>query len=136
MVAFQPKVKKVLTRPTFKLVVDVPTFIRAEDAMFVGTVRKRRDGTAPDKEPPTLLNCTNLETGEQGQIILNTIVKQTLEEEYPSAAYVGKCFQITKQKRKEGKQYDPFNIVEIEDPAEGNEKSRVAPIGGTQHARR
>lgn len=132
--AFEPKTKKVLTRSAFKLIVDEPMYIRIEGAMFVGKERIGRDGKKSDKEPPTVMNVTNLATGEEGVLIANTVIKSTLDEEYPSNAYVGKCFGITKQKRKEGKQYDPFNIVEIEDPADAP-APRSAPhqvgMGGT-----
>lgn len=114
--AFQAKVVKTLTRPTFKSVVDVPLYLKITEASFIGKERVGRDGKKSDKEPPTVYNVVNLESGEEGQLIGNTVIKSTLEEEYPNNAYVGKCFAITKQKRKEGKQYDPFSIVEIEDP--------------------
>jgi len=133
---FQPKTKRVLTLPTFKLVVDAALYVRIDTAMAVGTVRVGRDGKKPDKEPPTVMTVTNLESGEQGQLIANTVVKTTLDEEYPSGAYVGKCFSITKQKRKEGKSYDPFSIVEIEDPAVADKPAPVADIKTGTHTRK
>jgi hypothetical protein len=109
------KVKKVLTLPLFKLVVDTPSYFKITAAMYIGKDMKQKEGDKK-KEPATLANVTNLETGEAGQFIVNAVVKSVLTEEYPADAYVGKCFAITKQKRKEGKSYDPFNVVEIDDP--------------------
>jgi hypothetical protein len=110
------KTKKVLTLPLFKLVVDTPSHFKITGPMYIGKDMKQKEGDKK-KEPATLANVTNLETGEAGQFIVNAVVKSVLTDEYPNDAYVGKCFAITKQKRKEGKSYDPFNVVEIEDPS-------------------
>ena len=131
---FEPKTKKVLTRPTFKTVVDVPLYVKIQDKMFIGKERVGRDGKKSDKAPPTVINVMNLETGELGQVLANTILKQTLEEEYPNDGYVNLCFAITKQKRKEGKQYDPFNILEIEDPTETKTETPKV-VNATPHRR-
>jgi hypothetical protein len=61
-----------------------------------------------------VLNCTNLETGEVCQIIASAIIRSTLEENYPSNAYVGKGFAITKRGRQPGKQYNKFEILELD----------------------
>jgi hypothetical protein len=115
---FTPVRKKLLTRPVLKWVVDKPNYIKIETAMHIGKDIKSRTPVdeAKKKEPATLCNVTNLETGEPAQIILNAVLKSVLIEEYPNDSYVGKCFAVTKQSRQPGKQYDPFNIEEIEDP--------------------
>jgi len=119
-----------------KYVVDVATCVKIEAASHIGKEMKPgADGKT--KEPATLCNVIDLKTGEPAQIILNAVVKSVLAEEYPSDAYVGLCFAITKRARVQGKSYDPFSIEEIEDPAAAvsagvaeNHPAHVANIGG------
>ena len=119
MTEFTPKRKKLLTRPVLKYVVDATVFVKIEEKMHIGKEMKKKAGDEKAKEPATLCNVIDLKTGEPAQIILNAVVKSVLTEEYPDDTYVGKCFSITKQARVQGKQYDPFNIEEIEDPNGG-----------------
>ena len=120
MVDFVPKRKKLLTRPVLKWEVDKPKYLKIEAAMHIGKDIKSRNAKEDDKkkEPATIVDVTDLQTGEPAQIIVNAVLKSVLTDEYPNDAYVGKCFSITKQARQQGKQYDPFKIEEIEDPAE------------------
>ena len=88
--------------------------------MYVGKEIKKGRGAAPsdqNKEPATLLEVTDLSTGEIAQIVTNEVLKSTLRDEYPQDTYVGKCFSITKKGREAGKQYNKFSIEEIEDPS-------------------
>lgn len=113
------KRKKAITLPTFKFIVDVPLFVKILEPMHEGAVRLGRGKVAdPDKKPPTLARVINLETGEEGQVILASVLKTELDEAYPNGTYVGLGFEMCKQKRKEGKQYDPYSLAEIELPAE------------------
>jgi len=131
MTEFVAKRKKLLTRPVFKWVVGMTLYCKIENAMHIGKEIKARnaDPDAKKKEPATLCNVINLATGEPGQIIANTIIKSTLDEEYPNDSYVGLCFSITKQARQEGKQYDKFAIEEIEDPTVDTGKGESQTIG-------
>lgn len=113
---FTPKRKKLLTRPILKFVKDEPRYIKFEGKIYVGKEMKPRAGEEKKKEPAHLADVTDLETGEPAQIIVNAVPMSVLMENYPSDAYVGKCFAITRQSRKEGKSYDPFSVEEIEDP--------------------
>lgn len=118
MAEFQPKRKRLLTRPVLKYVVDVPNYVLIESAAHIGKEMKPgADGKK--KEPATLCNVIDLKTGEPAQLILNAVVKSVLAEEYPNDSYVGLCFSITKQARVTGKSYDPFSIEEIENPNAG-----------------
>lgn len=114
------EVKKKLTLPTFKFVVDSPFY-----ALFLGPIHRgtqrgkpklRADGTP--EEPPMLAHVVNMETGEHGQIMVAEIIKTEITENFPKDGYVGHGFAITKQKRKEGKRYDPYNIDEVDVPEE------------------
>jgi hypothetical protein len=127
MAEFTPKRKKLLTRPVFKLEIDKVRYFKIESPMHIGKDIKSRTPVdeSKKKEPATLCDVTDLTNGELGQLIANTIIKGTLEENYPNESYVGLCFSIMKQKRQEGKQYDKFAIEEIEDPTE--EKKEETP---------
>jgi hypothetical protein len=57
---------------------------------------------------------TNLETGEEMQIIANEVLKSSLEDAYPDASYVGKSFEIVRKPIQKGKKYVTFTITEIE----------------------
>jgi hypothetical protein len=115
--AFTPKTVKVLTRPLLKFAADVPHHVLIQGAMYVGKEMKAAAGEKK-KEPATLCDAIDLETGEMVQMIVNAVVKSVLSEEYAGNAYVGKAFTITKRQRVQGKSYDPFNVTEIEVPAE------------------
>jgi len=125
---FTPVRKKLLTRPVFKWTVGKTLHCRIESAMHVGKEIKSRNATETDKkkEPATLCNVTDLSSGELGQFIANTVIKSTLDENYPNDTYVGLCFSITKQARQEGKQYDKFSIEEIDDPDVKKDRPDVA----------
>lgn len=106
------EVAKVLTKTLFKFVVDSPLHIKIDGPMYVGKQQKGR-GDKAKMEPATLADVTNLETGEEGQIILGAAVKSIFEENYPDNSYVGKKFRITKLEKAADKQYFPYNVVEL-----------------------
>jgi hypothetical protein len=119
MAEFKPVTKKLLTRPVIKWQVDKTRYFKIENAMHIGKEIKARRNADPNekaKEPATICNVIDLENGALAQLIVNAVLKSVLTEEYPNDTYVGKCFAVTKQSRQPGKQYDPFNIEEIEDP--------------------
>ncbi|AUR98298.1 hypothetical protein NVP1249A_04 [Vibrio phage 1.249.A._10N.261.55.B9] len=107
------KVKRAITLPLLKFVIDQPIYVKLDEAMFVGKELKG-SGDKAKMEPATLCNCTNLETGEQCQIIVATVLKSILEEEFPEAGYVGKGFMITKGAKASGKSYNPYTVAELE----------------------
>jgi hypothetical protein len=138
---FIPVTKKLLTRPVIKWVVDKTRYFKIENAMHIGKTIKPRKGDDPDKqkEPATVCNVIDLENGALAQLIVNAVLKSVLTEEYPNDAYVGKCFAVTKQSRQPGKQYDPFNIEEIEDPNagdSGDSTSSASPLAAHAGKRR
>lgn len=111
--AFVPKVLKNVTLPIIKHELDVPVYIQITGEMFEGKELKGT-GDKAKMEPATLCHAINLETGEEGQYILNAVVKGNLDEHYPNGNYVGKGFAITKHEKREGKRYNDFSIQEIE----------------------
>jgi hypothetical protein len=137
--AFVPKVKKLLTRPVLKLEIDTPRYVKVVAAMYIGKEMKKKKDEDKQKEPATLIDVIDLETGEPCQIVANTVLKSTLAEEYPAGAdgvpgYVNKCFSITKQAKQPNRDYNKFKIEEIEDPNDAKEPaaaetSAATPIG-------
>jgi hypothetical protein len=57
--------------------------------------------------------CTDLETGQDVQVIVATVLRGILTEDYPNDSYVGKGFAIT-QYRVPGKDYNHFDVAELE----------------------
>jgi|SRR5882672_2029137 len=123
----QFKRKKLLTRPILKFIKDIPVYIRCEGAIYLGKEMKQQQGEKK-KEPAHLADVIDLSTGEVAQIIVNAVPMSVLKENYPEDSYVGKCFAITRQSRKEGKAYDPFNVEEIEDPSPSEKKGETQTI--------
>src|SRR5487761_605690 len=123
------KRKKLLTVPVLKFKEGESRYVKITDAMHIGKPQKAKEGEKA-KEPATLANCVNLEDGAICQIIVSAVVKSVLVEEYPNDGYVGKCFSITKQGRNPGKQYNQFDIEEIEDPADEVANQRTS-LGAT-----
>lgn len=113
--SFTPKTKRLLTRPILKMIEGQARHILIEAPMYVGKEMKSKAGEK-NKEPATLANVIDLETGEPAQIIVSAVVKSVLNEEYPNNGYVHKAFSITKQAKQPGKQYNPFSVAEIEVP--------------------
>lgn len=117
---FTPVRKKLLTRPTLKMVEGTPRYVKIEAPIFIGKEMKSRKADAADakkREPAHVANVIDLETGEPAQIICSAVVLSTLNDEYPSEAYVGKCFAITKLAKRDGKDYFGYKVEEIEEPA-------------------
>lgn len=115
---FAFKKKRNVTLPLFKMKDEEEMYFRFTGEMFdakpLKTVRKDPDTKEPLKKPPVLCDVVNLETGEEGRIIINEVLKGTLNDEYPSAGYVGKNFAITRHAIAGNKSYATFSIVEIE----------------------
>ncbi len=110
---FTPKVKRNITLPLIKPALDVPVYIKVTSAVFEG---KKIEGTG-DKakmEPANLINCINLETGEDAQMIVPAVLKGIFEDEFDGDAYVGKGFMVTKHPKASGKRYHAFSVAELE----------------------
>jgi|SRR5579862_2995416 hypothetical protein len=112
------KSKRLLTIPVLKFVQGQARFVKITGAMHVGKPQKAKEGEKA-KEPATLAPTVNLEDGSVCQIIVSSVVKSILTDEYPNDTYVGKFFKITKGERNPGKQYNQFEVEEIEDPTAG-----------------
>ena len=121
MSKFEPKIIKRVTMPTLKLIPNEPVYVKILDPIFLAKEQKLKDGEKEKdrKKPPMLFNVLNLETGEAMQLVAGAVVQSEITESYPKDAYVGKCFMITKGKKKDlsgGRGYFTYEISEIEDP--------------------
>lgn len=68
--------------------------------------------------PPTMLEITDLETGECLLLICNTVFVSEIERKYSDGGYVGCCFAVKRHPAaKENKAYKLFDIVEISEEA-------------------
>src|SRR5216684_5393072 len=106
---------KNLTLDLLKFVENQPRHVKITGAIHLGKDQKT-DKEGKKREPAHLAPCINLDDGAECQIIVAAVVLSVLNDEYPNEAYIGRCFEIVKKNRVEGKQYFPYGVEEIEDP--------------------
>lgn len=111
------KVIKRLTIPLLKMVKGETIAVKLTGAIYVG--KPQKDAKEGDK-PADLCNVINLDTGDEMQIIVPSVLKSNLEEQYPKQSYIDKCFEITKGESREskaggGRRYSEFTILEVEE---------------------
>lgn len=110
--AFQPKIVKNITLPLIKPQLDKPFYIKVTSPMFEG--KKIESGDKASMEPATLVNCIDLETGAESQLIVPSVLHGIFDDEYKDDSYVDKGFMITKHPKVSGKRYHAFSVAEIE----------------------
>ena len=111
---FNFSVAKLVTLAIRKTEVDVPVYVKLIAAIKKGeAIEEDKDGKK--KEPVDILTITDLETGEQMQIIAGKILVETIKKEYPDESYIDKCFEFTKlaARGSGANKYHPWKIVEI-----------------------
>lgn len=113
--AFVPQIIKHVTLPLLKPAIDVPVYIQVLKPMYIGkdVSAKSKNAEEKKKAPATLVDCINMETGELSQMIVPSVLKGIWEDDYPDDTYVNKGFMVTKQAKREGKDYFPFSVAEI-----------------------
>jgi len=107
--AIQFKKVRDITLPLLKLQPNGPSVeIRCEGEMFVG----KKVG---DREAAVLMHVLDLNTSTECQIIVPTVMRKILEEEYleKETTYVGRCFSLSLT-RDPAKSYNHVNLTEIE----------------------
>ena len=110
------EIVKNLTLDVLKFVLNEPRHVKITAPIHLGKEQKP-DAEGKKREPAWVASCINLEDGTECQIIVSAVVRSTLNDDYPNDSYVGKCFQIMKKARVDGKQYFPYGVALIEDPA-------------------
>ena len=114
------KIKKLraVTVPLLKQKDEKEIFVKITGPMFEAQpIKKSSQGDGDTKEekrkPPTLVRVINLETDEEMELIVNAVLKSTLEDEYPNDGYVGKTFEIVSHSI-EGRDYKTYDVTEID----------------------
>jgi len=106
-------IKRAVTLPIMKIFANTPVYLRLDAPMFEGKLLPD-DIKQGKTEGAHIVNCTNLETGEQVQIVVPKVLEAVLNETYLDDSYVGLSFEVTKQKMITGKKYHNFTVKEIE----------------------
>lgn len=113
------KVRKMIERQLFKIKPGIEYYFKLSAPMYVG---KKIDD---QKEAATLCYCVDLTSGEEGQIILGKILRDSLNENYPKDTYVGKSFAIELMKVPD-KRYNILKTFNEIDPTEA-QTTQVKP---------
>jgi hypothetical protein len=103
-----------LVLPVLRLLEESSTYVKIDGAMHVGSEQRAPKKGEQQMEPATVMPVTDLETGELGMVIVNTVLQGILSEKYPDDSYVGKSFEIIKHAKRDGKRYHNFSVFEIE----------------------
>ena len=114
-----PAVKRNITLPLIKPQIDKPVYIEVSGPMFEGKeIKDKKDPKTGEMTASmakaTMLNCTELETGVDSQIIVPAVLHGIFDDEYPKDAYVGKRFRLVKHAKASGKRYHNFSVAEVE----------------------
>lgn len=111
---------KNITLPLFKMAGNQPYYFQPTGPMFLGkTIDDQKDAA-------TLLNVIDLETGEEGQIIVGAVLKSILNENYEGDSYVGKGLEIIQHKAGDtGKKYNTYTVAEVDIVDEADDGDRT-----------
>jgi hypothetical protein len=125
------KVKRAITLPLVKPQIDTPIYVKIVAAMSIGKV-------IGDKDAAILCNVVNLETGEEAQLIIPSVLQGIFHDDFGAPlygtkekggktvelegrakeatpdSYVNLGFMITKHAKASGKQYNPYSVSELE----------------------
>lgn len=106
------KVKRMLTVPSLVLK-DVG---QSATLRFDSPIRESKVvDTKTKRDPARIADVTNMETGEQNILIVNSVVESNLQRDYPNDGYAGLTFFIQNLgKRTESQRYNDFGIAEVE----------------------
>lgn len=121
---FVPKILKQVSTNLLKLRPGMTVYVKITDRMQQAKPLKKGEKTKEDgtpREPPTLIPVVNLATGEVQSIIAGSVLRDLLNDEYPSDKYVGRGFMIEVREQKAaqgggGRRYNTYNVAEIEVP--------------------
>jgi hypothetical protein len=104
---------KAVRLPQSKFEENVPKYLRIISAIVQSRVR---EGTDTARKPADVCSCEDLNTGMHVEIIVGTVLKNILDENYPDAAYVGKAFEIiqgAKTGKQVGKEWRAYSVKEL-----------------------
>lgn len=115
---------RTITQSVLKLKPGQPRFFFLLAPMYVG---KKIEAT---KDAATLVHAVDMETGEEGLVIVTAIMKKELTENYPGDSYVRKGFEFCITRAADpaaGIKYNHVSLSEVAPPDDF-----VPPTLGTQ----
>jgi hypothetical protein len=112
---FEVKKVKAVTLPLLKQQDDAPLYILVNSKIEEGKEIKQKKGETV-MEPAKIMKVVDLTTGQECEIIANTVLRSTFEENYPDDGFVGKAFEIIRHAKSNGKRYHTYSVTEIENP--------------------
>lgn len=107
------KTIKHITLPLLKIKLDEEFYIKITGAIFEGKTIRQSLAVRKQLEAAMFAPVINLRTGEEMEMMFNKGLEDTISEEYPDNAYIGKEFAMTKFAKEKGKDHR-FNVIEIE----------------------
>lgn len=119
-------VKSAVTKPLFSLKHQPTLAVKITAAIMETDISFSEVQNTTQK--PRVVECINLETGEEGMLIASAVVESSLMRNYADGSYVGKCFLFQAGTIKEGKKYRTVQVYEIEEPAADPQPTGAAPI--------
>jgi hypothetical protein len=111
--AFKFRVARRVVVPTLKLASGVAVFVKFLDTIQTKDKQEKNDKGEVETKTIDIARVVNLETGEETEFVVGTVLKSDLDEAYPSGGYKEKCFRVMK-KDVAGKRYKSYELDEIE----------------------
>lgn len=107
--------KKSIIVPVLKMTADTPIFVKfidmvEKDKTDIKTGEVEMDNGKPKKI--CIATVVNLEDGLEYHLVLGTILYSTLSSSYNDVS--GRCFEIIKKQKRAGKDYNDYELYEIE----------------------
>lgn len=92
-----------------------PLYLMPAEPYYIG---REIEGAKSKMEPPTILRCIDMETGEEGELLLDTVLLRILDEEYPDHDYLGRGFEFIRNawRGDDAGGYYTFTVSEVEVP--------------------
>lgn len=104
---------RTITRTVLRLTENETVYFTIEGPIYLG-----ESSASQKREPPSLIDVIDLETGEAGIVVAPLLLREHLNEGYPDNSYVGKSFEVTALSIKKSESgttgYRQLQIYEIE----------------------
>lgn len=102
------KIRQV-TLPVLKLEKGKPRYLYILSPMYIG------EQIEADRAAATLIHAVDMESGEEGLVVVPAVMQSELAKAYANNAYVGKGFEVVVTKP-QGKNYNLVSIAEVAPP--------------------
>lgn len=104
---------KQVTLPLLKHGDGQTVVFRADSAMYLGKQLKAKTPDEPAPKRATMVKCFDQMLQQDSVYIVPAVLEDTWKTDYPSDSYIGKCFAIQKQPKKEGQRHKDLVINEV-----------------------